>query len=344
MRYVPLGRTGVQVSVLSLGAMMFGSFGNPDHAECIRMVHRALDAGINLIDTADVYSAGESEETVGKALAGRRDQVILATKFGQPTGERNERGASRRWIVRAVERSLQRLGTDYLDLYQQHIPDWGVDAEETLLALDDLVRSGKVRMVGASNFSAERIVEYRWAAERLGTHRMMTEQLPYSVFVRHAEPSVLPTAGRYGLGVLVWSPLNMGWLAGKYRREEVPGSDTRAARNFARIPWSERDDPAVGRKYDLVEALSGIAREAGTTLNHLAHAFVLEHPAVSTAIIGPRLPHHLEEALGSADLELSADVLDAIDALCPPGTDVVPSDTAPYNADMRRPARRRRRG
>jgi aryl-alcohol dehydrogenase (NADP+) len=324
--------------------MMFGSFGNADHAECIRMVHTALDAGINLIDTADVYSGGESEEIVGKALAGRRDQVILATKFGQPTGQRNEGGAARSWIVRAVERSLQRLGTDYVDLYQQHIPDWDIAAEETLLALDDLVRAGKVRMIGASNFSAERIVEYRWTAERLGTQRMMTEQLPYNVFVRHAEPSVLPTAARYGLGVLVWSPLNMGWLAGKYRRQQVPDTDTRAARGFARIPWSEEDDPAVGRKYDLVEALSGIAREAGTTLDHLAHAFVLEHPAVSTAIIGPRLPRHLDEALGGADVQLSADVLDAIDALCAPGTDVVPADTKPYNADMRRPARRGRRG
>ena len=344
MRYVPLGRTGVHVSVLSLGAMMFGSFGNPDRSECIRMVHSALDAGINLIDTADVYSAGESEEIVGEALTGRRDQVLLATKFGQPMGERNERGASGRWIVRAVEGSLRRLGTDYLDLYQQHIPDWDVDAEETLLALDDLVRSGKVRMIGASNFSAERIVENRWAAERLGTHRMMTEQLPYSVFVRHAEPAVLPVAARYGLGVLVWSPLNMGWLAGKYTRGEAPGADTRAARGFARIPWSEADDPGVGRKYDLVEALASIAREAGTTLNHLAHAFVLEHPAVSTAIIGPRLPHHLDDALGSADVQLSTDVLDAIDGLCAPGTDVVPSDAAPYNAYLRRAARRRRRG
>jgi aryl-alcohol dehydrogenase (NADP+) len=323
--------------------MMFGSFGNPDPAECIRMVHRALDAGINLIDTADAYSGGESEEIIGKALAGRRDTVLLATKFGQRTGARNEGGASRRWIVQAVERSLRRLGTDYLDLYQQHIPDWDVAAEETLLALDDLVRAGKVRMIGASNFSAERIVEYRWTAERLGTHRFMTEQLPYNVFVRHAEPSVLPTAARYGLGVLVWSPLNMGWLAGKYRREQTPGSDSRAARSFARIPWSEQDDPAVGRKYDLVEALSDIAREAGLSLNHLAHAFVLEHPAVSTAIIGPRVPQHLEEALGSADVQLPADVLDAIDALCAPGTDVVPADTAPYNADMRRAARRRQR-
>jgi len=344
MRYVPLGRTGVQVSVLSLGAMMFGSFGNPNHAECIRMVHSALDAGVNLIDTADVYSAGESEEILAKALASRRDQVLLATKFGQRSHVRNEGGASRGWIVRAVERSLRRLGTDYLDLYQQHIPDWETDAEETLQALDDLVRTGKVRMIGASNFSAERIVEYRWTAERLGTQRMMTEQLPYSVFVRHAEPSVLPTAARYGLGVLVWSPLNMGWLAGKYRREQVPDTDTRAARGFARIPWSEEDDPAVGRKYDLVESLTAIAGEAGMTLNHLAHAFVLEHPAVSTAIIGPRLPNHLEEALGSADVQLPVDVLDAIDALCPPGTDVIHADTAPYNADMRRPARRRRRG
>lgn len=343
MRYLPLGATGVQVSALSLGTMMFGAFGNPDHDACVRMVHTALDAGVNLVDTADVYSGGESEEILGKALAGRRDEVLLATKFGQPTGVPGERGASRSWIVRAVERSLRRLGTDHLDLYQQHVPDAEVAAEETLQALDELVRSGKVRMIGSSNFPAERIVEYQWAAERLGTARMVTEQLPYSVFVRHVEPSVLPTAARYGVGALVWSPLNMGWLAGKYRRDEAPAAGTRAAGGFAGLPWSEGDDPAVGRKFELVAALTAVAREAGLALDQLAHAFVLEHPAVSTAIIGPRLPHHLDQALRSADVRLPVDVLDAIDALCPPGRDVVPADGAAYNADLRRAARRRPR-
>ncbi|MER5628391.1 aldo/keto reductase [Streptosporangium sp. NPDC002544] len=344
MKYRALGKTGLKVSVLSLGGMMFGKFGNPDHDECVRIVHRALDAGINLIDTADVYSNGESEEIIGHAVAGRRDEVILATKFGQPAGTLNGRGASRRWIVRAVEGSLRRLGTDYLDLYQQHVPDSDVDAEETLLALDDLVRSGKVRMIGSSNFPAETIVEYRWAAERLGTNRMMTEQLPYNAFVRQAEPSVLPTCRRYGLGVLVWSPLNMGWLAGKYRRDQAPDEGTRAARKFARIPWVAGDDPSIERKYDLVEQLSALAVDAGVSLNHLAHAFVLEHPAVTSAIIGPRLPHHLEDALGAADVSLPREVLDRIDELCPPGRDVGPRDAMAVNANLRRAARRRQAG
>jgi aryl-alcohol dehydrogenase-like predicted oxidoreductase len=341
MRYRPLGRTGVRVSVLSLGAMMFGEMGNTDTSECIRMIHQALDAGINLVDTADAYSRGESETIVGKALAGRRDDVVLATKFGQPAGGPNQRGASRRWIVQAVEGSLRRLGTDRIDLYQQHIPDHEVAAEETLRALDDLVRSGKVVMVGSSNFPAERLVEYRWAAERLGTVRMVSEQLQYSAFVRAAEPSVLPTAARYGLGVLVWSPLNMGWLAGRYRRGEAVPADSRAHRRFARMPWTPEDDPEIERKYDLVEELGAIAQQAGMTLDQLAHAFVLEHPAVTTALVGPRVPRHLEQALAAADLRLSPDLLDAIDEVCPPGRNVLPGEAAAFNADMRRAARRR---
>ena len=342
MEYRPLGKTGLHVSVLSLGGMMFGKFGNPDHDECVRMVHQALDAGINLIDTADVYSQGESEEIIAKAIAGRRDQVLIATKFGQPmVPGGNGRGASRRWIMRAVEGSLRRLGTDHLDIYQQHLPDGDVAPEETLLALDDLVRSGKVRTVGSSNFSAESIVEYRWAAERLGTNRMMTEQLPYNLFLRRAEHSILPTCLRYGLGVLVWGPLNMGWLAGKYAQDRRPEPDSRAARRFARLPWSTEDSASVARKYELVERLGALAAEAGVSLPHLAYAFVLEHPAVTSAIIGPRLPRHLEDAIGAAEVRLPRDVLDRLDELCRPGEDVEPRDALIVNPNLRRSARRR---
>jgi len=324
--------------------MMFGEFGNPDHDECVRIVHRALDAGINLIDTADVYSKGESEEIIGRAIAGRRDEVLLATKFGQPMEPLNGRGASRRWITRAVEGSLRRLGTDYLDLYQQHVPDGNTAAEETLLALDDLVRAGKVRTVGSSNFSAEAVVEYRWAAERLGTNRMMTEQLPYNVFVRQAERSVLPTCRRYGLGVLVWGPLNMGWLAGKYAQGRPPEEGTRAARKFARLPWSAEEASSVARKHDLVGRLAELASEAGVSPSHLAYAFVLEHPAVTSAIVGPRLLHHLEDALGAAEVRLPREVLDRVDELCRPGEDVEPRDALIVNANLRRTARRRSAG
>ncbi|MGE0881124.1 MAG: aldo/keto reductase [Acidimicrobiia bacterium] len=347
MRYRQLGDTGVQVSVLALGAMMFGQAkggrgGNPDRAECIAMVHRAIDAGVNLIDTADVYSGFESEQIVGEAIKGHRDEVILATKFGQPAGARNTGGASRHWIVRAVENSLRRLDTDYIDLYQQHIPDYNVAPEETLSALDDLVRSGKVRMIGSSNFPAEMIVEYRHVADRMGTNRMYCEQLPYNVFVRHVEPNVLPTCLRYGLGVIVWSPLNMGWLAGRYRRDAGVPQDSRVARGAPGVSYDE-SNAVTNRKLDLVEALTAVAAEAGLSLNHLAHAWVLEHPAITSAIIGPRTPEQLEGSIGAGDAVLSSDVLDRIDQLCPPGEDIDPSDTKPFNAHMRRAARRRNR-
>jgi aryl-alcohol dehydrogenase (NADP+) len=347
MRYRPLGETGVEVSVIALGAMMFGApaggrGGNSDRDECIRMIQTALDAGVNLIDTADVYSGSESERIVGAAIKGRREEVIVATKFGQRAGARNMGGASRSWIVRAVERSLERLDTDYIDLYQQHVPDYSVAPEETLGALDDLVRAGKVRMVGSSNFPAEMLMEYRHTADRLGAARMYCEQLPYNIFVRHVEPAVLPTCQRLGLGVIVWSPLNMGWLAGRYRRAAGVPDDSRAARGFPGVAYTE-GDPVTERKLDLVEELSTIADEAGVSLNHLAHAWVLEHPAITAAIVGPRIPSQLDESLGAGDLVRDVDVLDAIDRICPPGHDVNPGDTAPFNAHMRRGNRRRSR-
>jgi aryl-alcohol dehydrogenase-like predicted oxidoreductase len=315
----------MQVSPLCLGAMMFGAWGEPDHAESIRIVHAALDAGINFVDTADVYSAGESEEIVGEALAGgRRDNVILATKFHGTMGDdANERGNSRRWIVREVENSLRRLQTDWIDLYQVHRPEPDTDIEETLSALADLQSAGKIRAFGCSTFPAESIVEAHWAAERRALPRFATEQPPYSIFARGIERDVLPVAERYGMGVIPWSPLAGGWLTGRYRkgREIEPGS--RAARMPARYDLSL---PENQRKLDAAEALALLAEETGVSLVHLALAFTLAHRAVTAPIIGPRTMEQLESQLGAVDLTLSSDVLDRIDEIVPPGITLVEMD------------------
>jgi len=335
MRHRSLGTTGVKVSPLCLGAMMFGQWGNPDHDDSIRIVHRALDAGLNFVDTADVYSGGESEEIVGKALAGRRDDVVLATKFHAPMGEDpNRRGNSRRWIVRAVEDSLRRLGTDHIDLYQVHRSDPDVDIDDTLSALTDLVRQGKVLYLGSSTFPAEAIVEAQWTAERRGHERFRVEQPPYSIFVRGIEASVLPTAQRYGMTVIPWSPLNGGMLTGRYRPGDAPATG-RAARMPDRF---DPERPGVARKLELVPELEKLADEAGMPLTHLAIGFTLAHPAVSAAIIGPRTMDQLDGLLGAADVALDDDVLDRIDALVAPGTDVFTGDAGyqpPALADKR---------
>jgi aryl-alcohol dehydrogenase-like predicted oxidoreductase len=320
MEYRPLGRTGVTVSQLCLGAMMLGAFGNPDHDESIRIIHRALDAGINFIDTADVYSSGESEEIVGKALAGgRRNDVVLATKVGLPFGEDpNHRGTSRRWITDAVEGSLRRLQTDWIDLYQIHRLDPATDIDETLGALSDLVHAGKIRSFGASTVPASEIVEAHWTAERRGRERFRTEQPPYSLLARGIEYDVLPTCLRYGMGVLVYSPLAGGWLSGKYRKgQEVsgPGSVARAQR----FPGAyDATNPANAAKLDAADALAALADEAGMTLVQMAIAFVVRHPAVTSAIVGPRTMEHLESYLAAADIALPSDLLDRIDEIVPP--------------------------
>lgn len=315
MQHRPLGRTGIHVTPYALGAMMFGAMGNPDHDASIAMIHRALDAGINLVDTADMYSAGESEEIVGKALKGRRDDVVLATKFFNPMGDDpNRRGGSRRWITTAVEDSLRRLDTDHIDLYQIHRPDLHTDVDETLSALSDLVRSGKVRAIGSSTFSASRMVEAHAVSERRGHERFRTEQPPYSILDRGIEKDVLPTAQRLGMGTLVWSPLSGGMLTGRYRKGDVP--DTMRAQRFAHM----RDD----RRLDAVEALVELAEESGIRLPHLALAFVVTHPGVTSAIIGPRTPEQLDDLLAGIDVTLSDDVLDRIDEIVPPGVDVTP--------------------
>jgi len=336
----PLGRTGMQVSPLCLGAMMFGAWGNTDHDDSVRIIHRALDAGINFIDTADVYARGESEEIVAKALAGgRRDDVVLATKVHGAMGEdANRRGNSRRWIMRACEDSLRRLGTDWIDLYQIHRPDPDTDIDETLGALTDLIRAGKVRAIGSSTFPPSAIVEAQWVARERGRERFMCEQPPYSLLVRAVEADVLPTCARHGMGVIPWSPLAGGWLSGRWRLGQEPPQSTRADRLPARYDLS---DPANQRKLEAADALARLAEDAGMSLVELAIAFVIEHPAVTSAIIGPRTMEHLESQLPGAERRLDAELLDRIDEIVPPGTNVNPDDVGWQNPALAPVARRR---
>jgi aryl-alcohol dehydrogenase-like predicted oxidoreductase len=319
--------------------MMFGAWGNRDHDESVAIIHAALDAGINFIDTADVYSAGESEDIVGQALKGRRDDVVLATKVHGTMGEGpNKSGNSRRWIVRECENSLRRLGTDYIDLYQIHRPDPHADIDDTLGALTDLVRAGKVLYLGSSTFPAAEIVEAQWVAERRGRERFVCEQPPYSMLVRGIETEVLPTCERYGMGVIPWSPLGGGWLSGKWRK----GATDLTSRRAARIP--DRYDmtkPENQRKLDAADALGQLADDAGVSLPELAVAWVLNHPAVTAAIIGPRTMEQLTSQLGAVDVKLERDLLDRIDAIVPPGTIFNPADAGYQPQSLSRRSRRR---
>ena len=338
MEYRLLGRTGVEVSPLCLGTMMFGDWGNKDVADSIRVIHHALDAGINFVDTADVYSAGGSEEIVGKALKGRRDDVVLATKFFMPMGAGpNQGGGSRKWIMQAVEGSLRRLGTDYLDLYQVHRPSALMDVEETLGALSDLVHQGKVRYIGSSSYSGSQIVEAQAVSRERNLARFVTEQPPYSILVRGIEQDVLPTTQRHGMGTLTYSPLAGGWLSGKWRRNTAP-TPTSAARPSARFDMTS---PANQQKLEVVDALAQLAEEAGMTLIELALAFVINHPGVTSAIIGPRTMEQLDSQLPAADLALTTEVLDRIDELVAPGVTLNPDDNS-YGAVELTPAARRR--
>jgi len=330
----------VKVSSLCLGAMMFGNWGNADHDESVSIIHRALDAGINFIDTADVYSRGESEEIVGKALAGgRRDDVVLATKVHGDMGEGpNQRGNSRRWIVREVEDSLRRLGTDWIDLYQIHRPEQDTDIEETLSALTDLVRAGKVRYIGSSTFPASEIVEAQWVSRDRRLERFASEQPPYSILARGVETDVLPTCVRHGIGVIPWSPLAGGWLSGRYRK----GAEAPVSSRSGRIP--QRFDlqlAANQRKLEAADALATLADEAGISLIELAIAWVINHPAVTAAIIGPRTIEHLESQLPAAEISLDAALLDRIDEIVPPGLTINPADDGFANPSLQASARRR---
>lgn len=323
MQYRNLGRTGLKVSPYCLGTMMFGAIANADHDECVGMIHKALDFGINFIDTADAYSQGESEEIVGKALKGRRDEVVLATKASLPMGDApNHRGGSRRWLTRAIEDSLRRLQTDYIDLFQLQRLDPETDIEETLSALTDLMREGKVRAIGASTAPASDIVEAQWVAERRGLARFRTEQPPYSILNRSIEREVLPTCQRYGMGVMAWSPLAKGMLTGKYRKgEALPDS--------LRVKYFPKAMTDAG-SLDAVEQLIPLAENAGLSLVHMSLAFAITHPAVTSAIIGPRTPTQLNDLLAGAEVHLSDEILDRIDEIVPPGVDVAPLERAAY--------------
>jgi aryl-alcohol dehydrogenase-like predicted oxidoreductase len=342
MKYRTLGRTGIKVSPYCLGAMMFGAIGNPDHDDSIRIIHKALDAGINFIDTADMYSGGESEEIVGQALKGRRDSVVLATKarmaMGHDTGgadadDPNRQGASRRWLVRALDDSLRRLQTDHVDLFQIHRPDPDTDVEETLSALTDLVHAGKVRAIGTSSLPASDIVEAQWVAERRGLQRFRTEQPPYSILNRGIEREVLPVCQRYGMGTLVWSPLGGGLLTGRYRKGQ------QASTHRAKYGFHHLSDE---RRLDAVEQLLPLAQDSGMSLTHLAMAFAITHPGVTSAIIGPRTMDHLDDLLAGAKATLTDEILDRIDAIVPPGTDIGTLDMA-YNPPAIEQSRLRRR-
>jgi aryl-alcohol dehydrogenase-like predicted oxidoreductase len=335
MQYRTLGRTGIRVSPYALGAMMFGApIGNPDPDDSVRIIHRALDAGINFVDTADAYSRGESERIVGTALEGRRDDVVLATKVHLPMGDDpNQQGNSRRWIMTAVENSLRRLRTDHIDLYQIHRPDPDTDVEETLSALSDLIRSGKVRAIGSSSMPASEIVEAQWVAERRGLARFRTEQPTYSILNRGIETEVLPVAQRYGMGTMVWSPLAKGMLTGRIRRGQP--TDLHRASRFTSFSDQQR--------LDAVEQLVPLAQEAGLPMTHLAMAFAVAHPGVTSAILGPRTMEHLDDLLAGVEVTLTDEILDRIDQIVPPGTDVGAPDQSAYRPPaLQRPALRRR--
>jgi aryl-alcohol dehydrogenase-like predicted oxidoreductase len=332
MHYRTLGRTGIKVSPYALGTLMFAtSIGNPDPGDSIRVIHRALDAGINLVDTADGY--GDSEEIVGRALKGRRDSVVLATKFSRAMGDDpNRQGTSRRWIMTAVEESLRRLQTDHIDLYQIHRLDPATDIEETLSALSDLIHSGKVRAIGSSTTPASDIVEAQWVAERRGLERFRTEQPPYSILNRAIEREVLLVAQRYGMGTLVWGPLAQGLLTGRVRKGER--NDLRRGGLLRHL-----DDE---RRLDAVEALIALAQDAGLPMTHLAMAFAIAHPGVTSALIGPRTMEHLDDLLVGLDVALGDDILDRIDEIVPPGTDVGTLDQAYVPPGVGQPGLRRR--
>lgn len=344
MKLRSFSRTGIKVSPLGLGTMMFGSWGNPDHDEAISIIHAALDVGVNLIDTADRYGSGESEEIIGKALRGRdRDRVVIATKVhGSMGDDPNMRGNSRRWIVRACEASLRRLGTDHIDLYQVHRPDPDCDIDETLGALSDLVHHGKVRYIGGSTFPPSQIVEAQWTAHRRGHERFVSEQPPYSMLVRGAEHDVLPTCRRHDLAVLTWSPLAGGWLSGRWRRDDQPDTsdNPRARRVPGRFDMSIESNQ---RKLEAADQLADLAGEMGVTLIHLAIAWVIRHPDVTSAIIGPRTMDQYRSQIDAVNLELSDDVLDRIDEIVPPGTNFSYADAGYLPPSLTDPSERRRR-
>ena len=341
MKYASLGTTGVSVSRYCLGAMMFGQMGNTDHVECIRIIHKALDAGINFIDTADAYSGGESEEIVGKAIAGRRDELVIATKMYHPMGsDRNQKGNSRRWMAQAIEGSLRRLDTDRIDLFQLHRFDESVALEDSMSGLTNLTAAGKIIYAGHSAWPTERMVEAHWTAEKMGFVKFRCEQASYSILKRRIERQVLPTCSRYGMGVITYSPLGGSWLSGRYREiGDVPESSRLAM--MGKRWGQELDSPQNRARLDATVALQSLADQAGLPLAHLATAWAMEHPNVTSVIIGPRTMEQLDDLITCAELRLDADLLDAIDRVVAPGEDVVEEDKSIDPPSLRASARRR---
>jgi aryl-alcohol dehydrogenase-like predicted oxidoreductase len=339
MQYRTFGRTGVQVSTLALGTMNFGARAHTTQEDATAIVDAALEAGVNLIDTADMYGAGESEEMVGRAIAGRRDDIVLATKATMPMGdERNHRGSSRRWLVTELDNSLRRLGVDHVDLYQMHRWDPTTSDEETLSALTDLQRAGKIRYFGSSTFPAYRIVQAQWAAREHHLSRYVAEQPSYSILQRGIESHVLPVTEQYGMGVLAWSPLASGWLSGAVRA----GREISTNRSTV-VP--ERFDTTLAynqARLDAVEQLVKVADEAGLSLIQLALGFVTAHPGVTSALIGPRTLDHLHSQLAAADTVLSPDLLDAIDEIVAPGIDLAAHEKIDTPPALLNPTLRRR--
>jgi aryl-alcohol dehydrogenase-like predicted oxidoreductase len=335
MDYARLGATGLRVSRLCLGTMVLGRWGNEDAADCARIIHRALDEGVNLIDTANRYGMGESEEIVGKALVGRRSEAVIATKVFMPgPGGVLDRGTSRRHIFLQVEESLKRLHTDWIDLYQIHRNDKDTPVEETLGALTDLVRQGKVRYLGVStgtladsrsmHFGGWKMVESLWVSERRNLERFVSTQPPYSIFTREAERDVFPVCLAHGFGAIVWSPLAGGWLGGRYRKGRPVPEDSRARNQseFGAFVASQFEmTGAQGeRRLDVVEALVGMANELDVPLARYATAWTLRHPAVTSAIVGVREMRHLEESLRALDVRIPDEHAERIDALVEPGS------------------------
>ena len=335
MEYTPLGRSGLKVSRLCLGTMTFGRWGNTDHDDCVRIIRRALDEGINFIDTANRYGMGEWEEILGKALEGRREEAVVATKVFMPgPGGVLDRGVSRRHVMLQVEESLRRLRTDWIDLYQVHRFDRTTPLEETLSAFTDLVRQGKVRYLGVStgtlaesgdlHFGGWKMVESLWVSERRHLERFISTQPPYSILTREAEREIFPVCEAHGFGAIVWSPLEGGWLAGRYRKGQAIPEDSRA-RNPTEFgaflaPRFDMEAPWAPRRLDIIEQLVGMADEVEAPLARYATAWVLRHPAVTAAIIGVRTMRHLEDALRALDVRIPEAHGTAIDALVAPGT------------------------
>lgn len=329
--YRSLGRTGVQVTELCLGCMMFGS--SADEATSIQMIDRALDQGINFIDTANVYNEGVSEEIVGKALAKstKRDKTIVATKFwGVMGGDPNDRGTSRRHVIEQCEASLRRLGTDWIDLYQIHRPASDVPIDETLRALDDLIRAGKVRYIGTSTFASWQIMESLWVSKELGLNRVVTEQPPYHLLDRRIEREVAPMAQTYGIGLLPWSPLAQGFLTGKYARGDAPPKGSRFEDPQVGEIWEKfnftEGNPGIytDAAYDILDVVEALAVEKEASAAQVALAWVARQPAVASVIIGPRTVEQLDDNLGAGSVEITDEDCARLDAVAPPGRATLP--------------------